>query len=104
MCGEYFPGHFTNDAEQFQQQWTIAILQREQGRNVALRNDDDVYRPEWSRVMVSEHVAGFTSHADRDSPAQYFITVKVFSHQSPILRQSVLFFGTHGGVVSDTAQ
>jgi hypothetical protein len=32
---------------------------------MALWNDDDVHRPEWTRVMVSEHVISFTNYSDR---------------------------------------
>ena len=104
VFGEHNFRDFTNDREHLEQQFIIAFFERDQRSDVALRNDDDVYRPEWSRVMICEYVAGFTNHSDRGSPAQYFIAVKVFSHQSPILRHSMLFFGTHGGVASDTAQ
>src|SRR5215813_750015 len=70
-----------------------------------------MHGPERARVVISEHIAGFTDDFHRRAPAQYLVTVEVFSHQARILRISgahkqrfVLFFGTHGWPVSETAQ
>src|SRR6185503_17238096 len=102
VFGEHVLCDFTNNTKQLEQE--RVIFDREQRRDVTLGNDDDVYRPEWSRVMVSKHVVSLTDDPHKRSPAQYFIAEKIFSHQPPILRQSVIFFGTHGGVASEIAQ
>jgi len=78
---------------------------------MALRDDDYVYRPEGACVVIRENVVGFANDLDRRPATQHLVAVKVFSHQRQILRiftrqkqQTVLFFGTHSGLVSDSAQ
>src|ERR1051326_779246 len=104
VFSEYFLRYLTNDIEQLEQQSIITLFQRQQRGYMPFWNHDDVNRPEWTRVMIGKNVVSFANHSDCGSPAQYFIAIEVFSHRRSILRRSVLFFGTQGGVASDTAQ
>ncbi len=72
--------HFTNHTEHLEQDGIVRLVKRHQRRDVTLRNDHDMHRPERARVVIREHVIGFANDLYRRAPAQYFITVKVFSH------------------------
>ena len=71
---------FTNHAKHLNQKWTIRLFERDQRRDVTLRNDHDVHGPERERVVIREHIIRFANNHYRRAPAQYFVAVKVFSH------------------------
>jgi hypothetical protein len=61
--------------------------------------------------VIGQNVAGFANDLNWRPPAQHLVAIKVFGHQRQILRifvpqrqQTVLFFGTHSGLVSDILQ
>jgi len=78
---------------------------------VALGDDYDVDWPEGACVVIGENVVGFAHHVDLRPSTQHLVAIKIFCHCEEILRifadqkqESVIFFGTHGLVVSVTAQ
>ncbi len=66
---EHFFCYFTNDSKQFEQELVVTFFEREKRRDVALGDDDNVYRPEGACVVVRENVAGFANDLNWRPPA-----------------------------------
>jgi len=68
------------------QQTLIRISKVDQRWNVRFRNDNDVDRPERSRVAKGEDLLRLKDHLDRGSAAESFLAVEVLAHSRCISR------------------
>ena len=104
MLGKDVLRHFTNHFQHFKQQWTIRFFERDQRRDVTLRNDDDVHGPERARVVIREHVIGFANDFYRRAARSIPRRSRSLQSLGRGFYGFYVIFGTPGGLVSDSEQ
>ena len=76
-------GDAPDDREDLVQQRVTMLTEVDQRRDVRFGNDDDVHRPEGSRVTEGEHVVGFQDDVDGRAATQRFVAVEVRRRAPP---------------------
>lgn len=76
----YIRSNLSNDVHDVGQRLVGRVAEVGQGGDVALRDHDDVDRPERLGVVERQDVLGLDHDVDRSSSANGLVTVKVIAH------------------------